>query len=265
MIRPDQAARDAAYNNSAAVADSAAQVADWATRSTAFRASRPALLDQAYGPGPRQKIDLFTCGAAHAPCFLFIHGGYWQRNAKEGFAIMAQGPLARGFDVAVVGYTLAPEARLTAIVGEIAAAIAWVQQRGPDLGLGLQKLIIGGWSAGGHLTATAMGLPGVDAGLSISGVFDLEPIRHTYLNDKLALDAAEAEAMSPMRHPPRQAGPLVLAYGEAELPALQQQSRDFASIYPAARLAPLPAHNHFTILNELIDPDGSLSNILATL
>ena len=150
MIRTDQAARDAAYNNSAAVADSAAQVADWAKRSEDFRASRPTLLDQAYGPGARQKIDLFACGAAHAPCFLFIHGGYWQRNSKEGFAIMAQGPLALGFDVAVVGYTLAPEARLTAIVGESAAAVAWLRRRGPDLGLGLQKLIVGGWSAGGN-------------------------------------------------------------------------------------------------------------------
>jgi len=265
MTAPDQAILDAAYNNSAAVADSAAQVADWAARSAAFRAARPALLDQAYGPLPRQKMDIFRCGADKAPFFLFIHGGYWQRNAKEGFAIMAEGPLALGFDVGVVGYTLAPEATLTAIVGEIAASIAWLLRRGPALGLGMRRLIVGGWSAGGHLTATAMGLPGVDAGLSISGVFDLEPIRHTYLNEKLGLDAAEARAMSPMRNPPSKGGPLILAYGGAELPALQQQSLDFATIYPAATLAPLPGENHFTILRGLIDPAGALSQLLVKL
>lgn len=265
----DRAALDAAYNNSAAVPDSADQVASWAERSAAFRKDHPALLNQAYGPAPRQKMDLFRCGTAGAPCFLFIHGGYWQRNAKEGFSVMAQGPMALGFDVAVVGYTLAPEARLTAIVGEIAASIAWLRRRGPDLGLDLSKLIIGGWSAGGHLTASAMGLSGVDAGLSISGVFELEPIRLNYLNEKLQLDDAEAAAMSPIRHLPAKAGPLTLAYGGAELPELRRQSEDFAAAWTGAGLSgallPLPNENHFTILDHLIDPKGALSAALSGL
>ncbi len=262
----DRAALDAAYNNSAAVADSAAIVAGWAQSSAAFRAARPELLDQAYGPAPRQKIDLFRAGPADAPFFLFIHGGYWQRNAKEGFAAMAAGPLALGFDVGVVGYTLAPDAKLTAIVGEIAAAVAWLRRRGPALGLGLRRLIVGGWSAGGHLTATTMALPGVDAGLSISGVFDLEPIRLNYLNEKLGLDAEEAAAMSPMLHLPATAGPLTLAFGGAELPELQRQSSDLATSWAAnglrADLLPLPGENHFTILSQLITPTGALCRAL---
>ncbi len=265
----DQSALDAAYNNSAAITESAALVASWAERSAILRREHPTLLNQAYGPAPRQKIDLFRCGAAGAPCFLFIHGGYWQRNAKEGFSIMAQGPLALGFDVAVVGYTLAPEARLTAIVGEIAAAIAWLAQRGPDLGLDLAKLIVGGWSAGGHLTASAMGLKGVDAGLSVSGVFELEPIRLTYLNEKLGLDEAEAAAMSPLRHLPPHAGPLTIAYGGAELPELRRQSEAFAEAWTEAglmgELLALPRENHFTILDHLIDPKGALCRALCDL
>lgn len=265
----DRATLDAAYNNSAAVADSAERVASWAERSAAFRKHHPALLNQAYGPAPRQKIDLFRSGAAGAPCFLFIHGGYWQRNAKEGFSVMAQGPLALGFDVAVVGYTLAPDARLTAIVGEIAAAIAWLRRRGPELGLDLATLIVGGWSAGGHLTASAMGLSGVDAGLSVSGVFELEPIRLTYLNEKLRLDEAEAAAMSPIRHLPAKAGPLTLAYGGAELPELRRQSEDFAAAWTGAglkgELMALPNEDHFTILDHLIDPKGALCGALSGL
>jgi acetyl esterase/lipase len=265
----DRPTLDAAYNNAAAVADSADLVASWAERSAAFRKDHPGLLNQAYGPAPRQKMDLFRCGAVGAPCFLFIHGGYWQRNAKEGFAVMAQGPMALGFDVAVVGYTLAPEARLSAIVGEIAAAIAWLRRRGPELGLDLSKLIVGGWSAGGHLTASAMGLPGVDAGLSVSGVFELEPIRLSYLNEKLRLDEAEADLMSPMRHVPAQAGPLTLAYGAAELPELRRQSEAFAAAWIGAgrkgELLPLANENHFTILDHLIDPKGALCEALSAL
>jgi len=265
----DRPALDVAYNNSAAVSDSADLVASWAERSAVFRKNHPDLLNQAYGPAPRQKIDLFRCGVAGAPCFLFVHGGYWQRNAKEGFSVMAQGPMALGFDVAVVGYTLAPDARLTAIVGEIAAAIAWLHRRGPDLSLSLEKLIVGGWSAGGHLTASAMGLTGVDAGLSVSGVFDLEPIRLNYLNEKLQLDEAEAALMSPIRHIPDRSGPLTLAYGGAELPELRRQSEDFAVAWAAAGLScellALPNENHFTILDHLIDPKGALCSALSAL
>ena len=43
---------------------------------------------------------------------MFIHGGYWQARAKEIFTVMAEGPMAHGINVALIGYTLAPEATL---------------------------------------------------------------------------------------------------------------------------------------------------------
>ena len=202
---------DAGYNNSAAVANSAQTVAAWAERSARLRASRPELLDLRYGPRERNRIDVFRCGAASAPLFCFIHGGYWQRNAKEGFAFVAEGPLAAGFDVALIGYTLAPEVRLTDIIAETRAAAAWLRREGPRHGIAQSKLIVSGWSAGGHLTATAMDVPGVDAGLAISGIFDIEPMRLCYLNEKINLTAEEAVATSPLLHLPKRSGSLVVA------------------------------------------------------
>ena len=260
---------DRAYNNGAAVPDSAAIVAGWTRQSEAFRAAHPEFLDLAYGPRIRNRLDVFRCGAAGAPLLVFIHGGYWQRNSKEAFACMAQGPLARGFDVALVGYTLAPEVRLTEIVGEIGAAIDWLRREGPAHGVATGKLVVSGWSAGGHLTAAMMGRPGVDAGLAISGVFDVEPCRLNYLNDALRLDDTEAEAMSPIRHLPSRSGPLVVAVGGRELPELQRQSRDYAAARESAGLPtcllPLPEHDHFTVLDELMRPDGVLAASLAGL
>lgn len=260
---------DRAYNNGAAVPDSAAIVAGWARRSEAFRAAHPELLDLAYGPRPRNRLDMFRCGAAEAPLLAFIHGGYWQRNSKEAFACMAEGPLARGFDVAMVGYTLAPEVRLTDIVGEIGAAIDWLRREGPAHGVGRGRLVVSGWSAGGHLTAAMMAHAGVDAGLAISGVFDVEPCRLNYLNEALRLDAAEAEAMSPIRHLPERSGPLVVAYGGRELPELQRQSRDYAATREGAglptRLLTLAELDHFTVLDELMRPDGALTASLTEL
>ena len=104
----DRQALDAAYNNSVAVTDSDRYLANWLRRSEALRARTPDHLDLVYGDAPRTRLDFFATNRTAAPTLLFFHGGYWQRNAKEGFSFVAEGPLAQGFHVAVVGYTLAP-------------------------------------------------------------------------------------------------------------------------------------------------------------
>ena len=254
---------DAAYDNTNAVADSGERREAWIARSDAFRKRHADGLDLAYGPRPRNKIDLFRCGAAKAPLFAFIHGGYWQRNAKETFACMAAGPLANGMDVAFVGYTLCPEATLSEIVDEIAAAVRWLRRDGPRHGVGEGRLVVSGWSAGGHLTATTLAMDEVDAGLAISGIYDVEPCRLNYLNDKLRLTAEEAAQTSPLLHLPKKSAPVVLAYGTGELPELQRQS---VAYHDARRAAGLPSElqalaglNHFSIMDELEKHDGVLA------
>jgi arylformamidase len=272
----DPAELDAAYDNRAAVPESAACLQEWTTRSRALREWQPDLLDLPYGPRPRNRIDLFRAGGRDAPLLVFLHGGYWQRNAKDMFSCMAEGPLARGFDVAVVGYTLAvvgytlaPEASLTGIVGEIRGAVRWLRREGPAYGISPVRLVVSGWSAGGHLAALVMGMPEVDAGLCVSGIFDLEPIRRGTLNQKLRLTSAEANALSPIRHLPPRAGPLIVAYGTGELDELQRQSRDFQAAWGVAghrgRLMPVEGRNHFSILADIVNPDGVLATALAAL
>jgi arylformamidase len=258
---------DAAYNNSAAVGNSAEKIADWRERSASFRAQHNQWLDLRYGDRPRNRIDVFSCGRAGAPLFVFFHGGYWQRNDKETFSCLAEGPIAAGFDVALPGYTLAPDVTLTEIVAEVRSAVRWLRTEQPN-GVAGGQLIVGGWSAGGHLTAMTMDLPEVNAGLSISGIFEVEPCRLNYLNDKLRLSAEEALAMSPVHHLPRTSGALTITYGTAELPELQRQSeyywraREEAGL-PGA-LVPLAGHDHFSILEELARP-GALVVALAAL
>jgi arylformamidase len=256
---------DAAYNNSAAVANSAQKIAEWTRRSAQTRARPGALLDLAYGPRERNRIDIFRCGQNSAPLLAFIHGGYWQRNSKDMFACLAEGALARGYDAALIGYTLAPEATLTEIVGEVRAAVRWLRAQGPVHGVASGRLIVSGWSAGGHLAV--MALAQADAGLSISGIFELEPCRLNYLNEKLRLTLDEQNALSPIRRLPAQSPPLILAFGTAELPELQRQSRDYDSARKAANLPseslPLAGHDHFSIMEELANPDGKLVACLA--
>src|SRR5206468_2296516 len=114
-----RAERDAAYNNTAAVADSGRLSDARNAASTAFRAADPGTLDLAYGPRERNRWDLFPAADPGAPCLVFIHGGYWQRNSREGFSVLAEGVKAHGWAAALPGYTLAADASLSGIVAEI--------------------------------------------------------------------------------------------------------------------------------------------------
>src|SRR5262245_21881509 len=145
----DRAALDAAYNNGAAVADSPDYLTRWRDRSSLVRMRGNAVLDLRYGARLRAALDFFSSGDPKAPLFVFIHGGYWQRNEKETFSFVAEGPMARGIDVAVVGYTLAPEARLSEIVAEIREALTYLDRRADELGFDRERIFVGGWSAGG--------------------------------------------------------------------------------------------------------------------
>ena len=258
----DRAALDAAYNNSAAVADSQEWVARWREQSAAIRAQPNAKLDVRYGRQPRAELDYFPAGPARAPLFVFIHGGYWQRTDKNGFSFVAEGPRPHGIDVALVGYTLGPEARITDIVGEMRDALTFLAANAHGFGFDPGRIFVGGWSAGGHLTAAVSDHPAFRGGLPISGIFDLEPIALNYLNEKLALDAAEVAAMSPLRTLAKPSGPMHVSAGGAELPELQRQSREYAAATQArgfpVRLSVLPGHHHFSIMEELCRPDGAL-------
>jgi acetyl esterase/lipase len=260
----DQAALDAAYNNGAAVGEVKRQAyaAERVRRSDAFRAAHTGRVDVAYGPGARQRLDIHPCGRPGAPTLVFVHGGYWQANDKEPMAYVGAGLLPAGFHLVNVEYTLAPAARLDAIVAEVRAAVAWTIEHAKEWGGDPARVFVSGNSAGGHLTAMAMDDPRLAGGVAISGLFDLEPIRLSYLNAKLRLDAAEAERNSPLRHLPARAGTLVVTVGLDELPELIRQSEEFAKAWLGrglpGRYLPLAGHDHFSIVDELARPDGAL-------
>ena len=147
--------RDLGLNNGVAVAASADIVAGWERRSTEMRARFPGHLDLRYGPRERNRID-FLKAAENGPTLVFIHGGYWQQRAKEVFTVFAGGPMAHGINVALFGYTLAPDASLDQIVAEILEGIDFLAEQLPDLGGDPSRIAVSGWSAGGHLTSVAL-------------------------------------------------------------------------------------------------------------
>jgi len=265
-LNMDQAARDAAYNNAAGVAGSAEIVAGWREASAALRAARPEHLDLPYGTAERQKWDLFPAAYSGAPCLVFIHGGYWQRNAKDGFSCMAEGALARGWSAALPGYTLAPQASLSEIVDEIRAALDWFAARAASYGIA-GPVVLSGWSAGGHLAACAADHPRVAGTIAICGVFDVAPIRDTYLNAALSLSDADIENCSPLRAPAKKR--VAVVWGAAELPGLVWQSENFVAARAKAGLPggamPIAGANHFSVLEHLRHRQGAMLDVAGLL
>ena len=222
-------ALDAAYNNTNAVGieQRNAYISDWEMRSEIVNNIWRPRCNIPYGSRPRQRLDVFSCGTAEAPTLLYIHGGYWQMGDKESYGFIGDSALASGYNFVLVEYTLAPEVRMDEIVSEIHEAIDWVILNIDEYGGDPRRGFISGHSAGGHLTAMGMSDQRVAGGIAISGLFDLEPIRLNYLNQKLGLDEAEMLRNSPMNNIPSEPSPLVVTVGLGELPELIRQSEDY--------------------------------------
>ena len=263
-----QGDRDLGLNNGVAVKRSAEIAADWERRSAEMRQRYPDHIDLRYGPRERNRIDFLKAGE-NAPTLLFIHGGYWQTRAKEVFSIFAEGPMAHGINVALIGYTLAPDATLDEIVAEIHAGIDYLAKQLPALGAAAGGVVASGWSAGGHLTSMALSHPHVKAGMAISGIYDLEPIRHSYLDVKLKLDEAMSRRNSPMMQADGPIKPLSLVVGSAELPLLRKQTADFAGHRARYGLPvtyeEIPGADHFSIMPEMMSPNGRITTLIRQL
>ncbi|MBN9604097.1 MAG: alpha/beta hydrolase fold domain-containing protein [Afipia felis] len=259
---------DDAYNNGKAVADSPQWIVGWAQRSATMRRRSDAVLGEAYGPRERERFDYFPSGRSGAPLFVFIHGGYWVRNAIELFSFLAEGPNARGIDFAALGYTLAPDVRLGEIVEQIRRGLTHLQGA-TNLGYDPGKIYVGGWSAGGHLTAITADHPAVRGTMPISGIFDLEPLSLNYLNDPLQLTPDDIRDLSPLHHLRAGLPPACIMSGGSELPELQRQSNEYARAAQTAgldaKLYVLPGHHHYSILDELAKPEGLLTETLVKL
>jgi arylformamidase len=273
---PDRSTLDANYNLRAAVAEHQSYFERYEAESAAFRQRRPGRLDLAYGASPRQLVDLFLPDRARPPLLVFIHGGYWQRFDPKAFTFVAEQPLARGAAVALLGYDLAPAVDMDAIASEVRRGLGWLYRQGAALGYDADRIFVAGHSAGGHLAAMALahdwaaeGLPKdlIKGVCAISGVFDLEPIRHCYLNEVLGLDAAQARRNSPLHLPPGRAPcPIAVAVGETETEAFHAQSRAYADKLSAAgwpcRLVVQPGMHHFEIVMSMARPDDALVQIV---
>jgi arylformamidase len=264
----DRHTLDDSYDNHKAIPESAAMFSVWAERSKAFRSAHSQYLDIPYGPLEREKIDYFSAGP-NTPVVIFIHGGFWQQYSKNNFAFLAEYYLNQGISVAMVDYPIAPQSNMDQIVASSAHAIQFIGQHILQWGGNPENVVLSGWSAGGHLAITSMNGMNIKAVVATSGIFELEPLIGTFLNDNLQMNLEIAKRNSPILHLPKGKTPIYIFVGESELSEMRRQSNDFAdklkaSHYPV-ELMDVPEKNHFTMLEQFELPEGAVHSRIVSL
>ena len=157
---------------------------------------------------------------------------------------MAPELVAKGISLVTVNYSLAPGATLDTIVRQCRSALTWVWKNAVSFGGDKNSIIVGGSSAGGHLTGmlvaggwhSEFGLPEntIKGAVPISGLYELEPIRLSHINEWMKLDLAGVLRNSPQRHLPTAGCPIVVSYGETETSEFKRQSAEYAEAWRAA-------------------------------
>jgi arylformamidase len=232
-----QAEIDAQYNAGASVPDAAACRQHYTDQAMRARATLPCLLDVPYGPTLDETLDIFPAAEPNAPVWVFIHGGYWRALSSKDFSGVALGPRALGFTTVVVNYSLCPVVTIDEIVRQVRASIAWVVRNIANHNGDPARIVLGGHSAGGHLTAMMLqtlwaeryGLPAnpIAAAVLVSGIYDLHPLRYSYLQPAIQLDDGVIQRNSPGLNVRANSTPLLMTWGAQESTEFARQSTDF--------------------------------------
>jgi arylformamidase len=273
MTRYDPDWLDSEYNNRARIPEHPQIFERWKRASALARAESSCRLDLRYGELPHETLDVFPAPRGGAPVLVFIHGGYWRSLDKADHSFIAPSFVHDGVMVVVPNYALCPAVTIETIALELVDALAWTWRHAALYGGDPARIVVAGHSAGGHLAAmllacdwraVASELPAslVQRALAISGIFDLEPLRHTaFLQEDLRLTPASVRRLSPAGFPPPRAGVLYAAAGARESDEFKRQTRLIRERWGAAVVPvceEIAGTHHLDILHDFADPAGRL-------
>jgi arylformamidase len=271
----DRAALDRQYDNAFKAGPEAVQArrVRWLEASARTRETVPCVLDVAYGPAAAERLDIFGPRQGRpAPVQIYIHGGYWSSNDKKDCSYVALGFGGAGFVTAVINYALIPAATMPEQIRQCRAAVRWVVAHIGEYGGDLDRIYVTGHSAGGHLAVSLLtdpeGEPGRIKGVtSLSGLYELEPVRLSFVNDKLGLTERDVAACSPILLKPRNTSPrLLLTIGSREGDEYIRQMTDFAAAWrphmPHLVSVIVPDTDHFTMRAGLDDSGSAVCRLI---
>jgi arylformamidase len=261
-----------------AVPDHEKWLAEDLALSAKVRARPGARLDVPYGPGPRQKLDIFPAARPGAPILVWIHGGYWRALSKEHYTSIAPPLLAAGAAVVLVGYDLCPRVTLSELLAQTRAALRWVRGHAAEMGGNPDRLILAGNSAGAHICAMALQhdwagetfpVESIRAAALVTGIYDLTPVPLIPVQDDVRLTPGDVTQLSPQLLPVRAKAKCLVAVGGDEPEMWIGQSRDYhAKLQQAgidSQLMVVPKRHHFSITRDLADAGTPLTQAVIAL
>lgn len=273
LLFDDLSMRAVQYNARASVEDFDACMAQYEQLAAQAKAQTPGIYDIHYGMGVAERLDLFPAARQPSPLLVFIHGGYWHSQRKEEACSMAANFTQHGVAVATLEYTLQPEATLAEIVREVRSAIAWLYHHAGQYGIDPERIFVSGSSAGGHLCGMLIAddwqhlyqvpVNVIKGALALSGLYDIRPLCDIYINDWMRLSPEQAATLSPLFMLPEKAhAQILLDVGAKETQGFRNQTLAY---FAACREKGLNValledrhNNHFTLVNELANPDSIL-------
>jgi arylformamidase len=274
----DAAWFDVQYDNRRRVPAFAQHIARWREASAQARAQRECHLGIPFTPDGAVSLDVFAAAQTDAPVLVFIHGGYWRSLDKADFSFVALPFVAAGAMVVVPNYSLCPAVTVDTIALQMAHAMAWVHRHAADHGGNAARCVVAGHSAGGHLAAMLLACDGrrlasdlpqrlVRRAVSISGLYDLAPIaRAPSLQGDLRLTPAVVARASPARFAAPAGAQLCAVVGALESEEFLRHNRMIRRRWGSAVVPmceELPGRDHFTVLDELVEPQASLHRRVA--
>jgi arylformamidase len=222
-----------------------------------------------FGDHPEECLDIFPVENSPAKTIVFIHGGYWHLLDKKMFYFLAPTFLQHNITTVFINYPLAPAASMDMIVSSCSKAILWLHDNIMRFNGNPSAMYVLGHSAGGHLASMLMVdddtnfLKGV---ISLSGLFRLEPIVLSYINDTLHMDIDMAKRNSPLNLEPVNARPLLLATGENETDEFKAQSMELYNSWRnqqgSVKLLKVPGKNHYSILDAVTEKGSLLQSAI---
>jgi arylformamidase len=228
-----------------------------------------------YGDGEDETLDVYPTTHADAPVLVFLHGGYWRASDAASHAFLAPSFVADGALVVIPDHSLAPDVSIEHIALQATRAVAWTWRHAALYGGDPQRIALVGHSAGAHLAAMLLScrwkevdadlpLQPLAGALAISGLYDLEPLRHAaFVKEDLQLSPASVRRLSPAFFP-RPKRPLYAVAGGDESSEFMRQNlliREQWGPTSVPVCETLSGAGHYDILHNLADPRGRLHEL----
>lgn len=204
-------------------------------------AARAPTRGAAYGPGARQRLDVFAPPNASGaePVAIFFYGGSWDSGRRGDYAWAGRALAAQGFLTIVPDYRLYPQVRFPDFLDDCAMAVRWTADNAAGLGGDPRRIVLIGHSAGAYNAAMlaldprylkAAGVePRVIRGLAgLSGPYDFLPLDGP-ITQRTFGEAKDLEATQPTRFASASAPPAFLATGDADTTVRPRNTRKLAA------------------------------------